>query len=133
MIISENEPIAASVSEAIHTGDIPRLQKLLTDYPELAAARIVGGDGRNDKVSRTLLHVASDWPGHFPNGIDSVAVLIKAGAAVNARIVGPSAETPSIGLQAAVILRCSMLLSMPAQILKHPAQSSPAVRRWTTQ
>lgn len=94
MIISENEPIAASLSKAIHTGDISGLQKLLADHPELAAARLVGDDGRNGKVSRTLLHVATDWPGHFPNGVDSVAVLIKAGAAVNARIVGPSAETP---------------------------------------
>ncbi len=94
MIISENEPIAASLSEAIHNGDIPGLQKLLTDHPELAAARLVGDDGHNGKVSRTLLHVATDWPGHFPNGVESVAVLIKAGAEVNARIVGPSAETP---------------------------------------
>ncbi|MEO5876229.1 MAG: ankyrin repeat domain-containing protein, partial [Streptosporangiaceae bacterium] len=42
----------------------------------------------------TLLHVATDWPGHFPNGAATVAALIEAGADVNARFTGPHTETP---------------------------------------
>jgi ankyrin repeat protein len=45
-------------------------------------------------MSRTLLHVAADWPGHYPNGAATVAALIAAGADVNARFTGPHTETP---------------------------------------
>jgi ankyrin repeat protein len=45
-------------------------------------------------MSRTLLHVATDWPGHFPNGAATVALLIEAGAEVDARFRGPHTETP---------------------------------------
>jgi hypothetical protein len=44
-------------------------------------------------MSRTLLHVATDWPGHFSNGAATVALLVEAGADVNARFRGPHAET----------------------------------------
>jgi ankyrin repeat protein len=43
---------------------------------------------------RFLLHVVTDWPGHFPNGAAVVRVLVAAGADVNARFVGPHNETP---------------------------------------
>jgi uncharacterized protein len=33
---------------------------------------------------RTLLHVAADWPGHFPNGPAVVAALVAAGADIDA-------------------------------------------------
>lgn len=49
---------------------------------------------RNGNVSRSLLHVAADWPGHFPNCAATVATLVQAGAEVNARIAGPHVETP---------------------------------------
>jgi ankyrin repeat protein len=45
-------------------------------------------------MSRTLLHVATDWPGHFPNAPATVAALVAAGADVNARFQGPHEETP---------------------------------------
>ena len=45
-------------------------------------------------MSRTLLHVATDWPGHFPNGAATIAALVEAGADVNARFTGPHTETP---------------------------------------
>jgi uncharacterized protein len=45
-------------------------------------------------MSRTLLHVATDWPGHFPNGAATVAAIVEAGADVNARFRGPHSETP---------------------------------------
>ncbi|WP_230632824.1 ankyrin repeat domain-containing protein [Paenibacillaceae bacterium WGS1546] len=94
VIISENEPLAVTLLEVIRTGDIPGLQKLLTENPGLATARIIGSDMRNGNVSRTLLHVATDWPGHFPNGASTIATLVNAGAEVNTRIAGPHVETP---------------------------------------
>ncbi|MCD1261408.1 ankyrin repeat domain-containing protein [Paenibacillus athensensis] len=94
VIISENEPLAVTLLEVIRTGDIPGLQKLLTENPGLATARIIESDMHNGNVSRTLLHVATDWPGHFPNGASTIATLVKAGAEVNARIAGPNIETP---------------------------------------
>ena len=45
-------------------------------------------------MSRSLLHVVTDWPGHLANGPDSVAALVAAGADVNARFTGPHTETP---------------------------------------
>jgi len=62
------------------------LNRLLTENPSLATARIDG--------TRTLLHVATDWPGHFPNNAATVAALIASGAEVNARFTGQHTETP---------------------------------------
>ncbi|MGI3781802.1 MAG: ankyrin repeat domain-containing protein [Janthinobacterium lividum] len=76
----------------IHAGDGAELLRLLVEHPELAAVRL--GDDDPDGMSRTLLHVATDWPGHFPNGPGSVATLVEAGADVNARFRGPHEETP---------------------------------------
>jgi ankyrin repeat protein len=77
---------ASAAAEAIRHGDLAELKRLLSAHPELATAHIDG--------IRTLLHVATDWPGHFPNGAASVASLIAHGANVNAPAQGPHAETP---------------------------------------
>jgi uncharacterized protein len=90
--IGTEEPLAEAAVEAIHTGDVPALRRLLEENPELATARL--GDDDPDGMSRTLLHVATDWPGHFPNGAATVSALVEAGADVNARFRGPHAETP---------------------------------------
>ena len=45
-------------------------------------------------MTRSLLHVVADWPGHFPNVASTVKVLVDAGADVNARFTGPHTETP---------------------------------------
>lgn len=87
-----DEPLALAVVEAIHGGDVQALQRLLDENPGLAAARL--GDDDPDGMSRTLLHVATDWPGHFPNGSQIAHVLVEAGADVNARFRGPHEETP---------------------------------------
>jgi uncharacterized protein len=84
---------ALAVVEAIRGGDLAGLRRLLAGHPELATARI-GEDGP-DGTTRTLLHVATDWPGHFPNGPATVAALVEAGADVDARFGGGSHdETP---------------------------------------
>jgi ankyrin repeat protein len=76
---------AVAIVKAIQSGDAEALQRQLGDSPDLAAARIVDDRG----VSRTLLHVVADWPGHFPNGPSTVATLIAAGADVNAGVIHP--------------------------------------------
>jgi hypothetical protein len=82
---------AVAVVEAIHTGEVEALKRMLRENPGLATARL-GAD--NSEMTRTLLHVATDWPGHFPNGAATVAALVEAGADVNARFTGPHSETP---------------------------------------
>lgn len=86
------DPLAVAVVDAIQTGDLPALKRLLAENPGLAAARLGSNDAAGE--SRTLLHVAADWPGHFPGGAASVAALIEAGADVNARFAGPHSEAP---------------------------------------
>jgi ankyrin repeat protein len=83
---SIDDPLAIAAVEAIHGGHVEQLQRLLADNPALATARVDG--------SRTLLHVATDWPGHFPNAAASVPALVAAGADVNAAFVGRHTETP---------------------------------------
>lgn len=90
--IDTADPLAVAVVDAIHAGDMPALKKLLAENPNLATARL--GDDKADGMSRSVLHVATDWPGHFPNGPAIVAALIEAGADVNARFRGPHTETP---------------------------------------
>jgi hypothetical protein len=88
--IPADDPRAAAVVSAIHSGDVERLQGLLAKDPDLATARIIDDKG----AGRTLLHIAADWPGHFPNGAKTTAAMIAAGADVNAPMVGPHSETP---------------------------------------
>jgi len=89
--LAADAPLAVAVTEAIRTGDLAALRRLLGEHPDLAAARL--GDDQGGEA-RTLLHVATDWPGHFPNGPAVVAALVEAGADVNAPFVGPHSETP---------------------------------------
>jgi hypothetical protein len=91
--IDPSDPLALAVVEAIRAGDTDGLRRLLDTHPGLAAARI--GDDGPGGTTRSLLHVATDWPGHFPGGPATVAVLVGAGAEVDARFGGGSHdETP---------------------------------------
>jgi ankyrin repeat protein len=77
----ENEP-----AEAIHSGDVAALIVFLSQNPTAVHDRIDG--------QRTLLHVATDWPGHFPNVGQTIAALADRGAELNAPFLGKHAETP---------------------------------------
>ena len=90
--LSTEDPVAVAVVDAIRSGAVPTLRRLLVEHHDLATMRL--GDDDPDGMSRTLLHVATDWPGHFPNGAATVAALVHAGADVNARFRGPHGETP---------------------------------------
>lgn len=85
-------PEAVAVVAAILSGDVDALRGIFRDNPALAGARIVDGRG----VGRTLAHIVADWPGHFPHGAETVAVLAEAGADVDAGVENASghAETP---------------------------------------
>ena len=72
--------------EAIRTGDIDSLNRILEQNPFLVTSRVDG--------QRTLLHVATDWPGHFPNVRATVSALVSHGADVNAAFVGRHSEKP---------------------------------------
>ncbi len=90
--ISTLDPMAIAAVAAIHTGRGEELRQLLAANTDLATARL--GDDDPDGMSRSLLHVATDWPGHFPNIADTIRILVEAGAEVNARFRGPHPETP---------------------------------------
>ena len=90
--MSTSDPVAVAAVGAIRCGSVQELQRLLTEHPELARARL--GDDGVSGMSRSLLHVATDWPGHFPEVAATIALLVDAGADVNARFRGPHEETP---------------------------------------
>ncbi|WP_432993833.1 ankyrin repeat domain-containing protein [Dactylosporangium sp. CA-233914] len=89
LVLGKADPTAVAVVAAIHGGDLEALDRLLAATPALATARI-----RDADAQRSLLHIAADWPGHYPNGAATVALLIAAGADVHERFVGSHAETP---------------------------------------
>lgn len=76
----------AECVEAVRSGHVESLNRLLDENSALATARIDG--------ARTLLHVATDWPGHLPNVWASVEALVAHGADVNAAFLGRHSETP---------------------------------------
>lgn len=79
--------VTAPLIDAIRTGNLALLNQLLTADPTLATTRVDG--------QRTPLHVATDWPGHFPNVRATITLLVQHGADVNARVIGlPHRETP---------------------------------------
>jgi uncharacterized protein len=89
--LSENNPVAVDLTQAIRHGDVAGLTQLLENTPDLARAEVVDQKG----VARSLLHLVADWPGHFPNGAQCVAVLAAAGADLDAVVInGPARETP---------------------------------------
>ncbi len=89
-MLAADDPLAVAATQAVQTGDLETLGRLLAEHPDLATARIGDPDG----MSRTLLHAATDWPGHYPNNAATVRALVAAGADVDARFAGPHRETP---------------------------------------
>jgi uncharacterized protein len=86
-IIETGDPLAVAAVAAIHAGDTARLRQLLAEHPELATATL--GTDSACGMTRSLLHVATDWPGHYPNVADTIAILVAAGADAHARFTGP--------------------------------------------
>jgi hypothetical protein len=90
MILRVEDQLAGEVIRAIKGGDLDSLQRMLAAHSGLSAARI-----KDNRGSKVLLHVVTDWPGFFPNGPSVVKMLISAGADPNARTEGGEfLETP---------------------------------------
>ena len=67
------------------------MRQLLSENTNLDGVSI---RGKENDATRSLLHVVTDWPGHFPNVSETICLLITAGADVNAGIEGADTETP---------------------------------------
>ncbi len=87
-MLPADDPAAQALVGALLAGDVEGLRALLDAHPGLAAERF--GD---ETGSRAALHVATDWPGQLPRVADTIAVLVQAGAAVDARFHGSHRET----------------------------------------
>jgi hypothetical protein len=88
--LDPGDALAIEVTRAIQSGDLETLQRVLREHADLANARIQGRKGG----SRTLLHVATDWPGFFPNAPATARAILGVGADVNATTEGDRPETP---------------------------------------
>jgi ankyrin repeat protein len=95
--IPSDDQTAVELLLAVRAGNVDVIQRLVSDDPTLASARI----GSVAAGSATVLHLPTDWPGYFPNGPQIVRLLINAGADPNARTTsrgnsqpGPGSETP---------------------------------------
>lgn len=90
-MLDHQDPLAVALVQAVRAGDIASLRAILRETPGDAAVSVRDAKG----CSRTLLHVATDWPGYFPHGPAIVEFLIAAGADPNQPVTGaPHAETP---------------------------------------
>jgi ankyrin repeat protein len=89
-VLDADSALAATLTTAIHAGDVTAIRALLAEHPGLSRAWVRGSDG----CERSLLHLLTDWPGHFPHAPAVVSILAEAGADVNARFRGEHAETP---------------------------------------
>jgi uncharacterized protein len=98
----EDDPLAVRVLAAIRGGDVDGLRLRLREEPELATARLTRRSrGPHPDYSYPLIGATTDWPGHFPRVSETIALLVAAGADVNAPAAGPHAETPLHGAASA--------------------------------
>ena len=94
MILRADDQLAGEVIRAIKGGDLDSLQRMFAAHPGLPAARI-----KDDRGSKTLLHVVTDWPGFFPNGPTVVKMLVTAGSDPMGRTEGARNEGGETPLQ----------------------------------
>jgi hypothetical protein len=97
MRLPSNDPLAMKLVEAIQKGSIAELGSLLNGTPGLARAIILERSkacGSTESCGRSLLHIATDWPGNFPEVAQTIKLLVGFGAEVQARFIGKHEETP---------------------------------------
>jgi len=81
-------PTHEAAIAAVRGGDLQTLGDLLRSNEDLATARLARQQGR------TLLHIATDWPGHYPEVASTIAALVAAGADPSRPCLGKHPETP---------------------------------------
>lgn len=84
--LEAGDPRADSLTRAIREGDVEGLKAILEDDTTLASVWIV--DPADTSKFRSPLHVATDWPGHFPRVRETIAALVESGADVDAAFIG---------------------------------------------
>lgn len=89
LTLQGDSPAAIAPLFAVRGGDLEEVKRVISDAPELATARFSARGGTS-----TALHLVADWPGYFPNGPQTVHLLIDAGADPNAATTPGPAETP---------------------------------------
>jgi uncharacterized protein len=97
MRIPSSDPVASELIQLIRLGKIGELGATLTAKPGLVQATILERSlacGSTEFTGRSLLHIATDWPGHFPSVDQTIKLLVELGADVNARFIGKHQETP---------------------------------------
>ena len=90
----DTEPFGERVVEAIQAGDLGALRGLLDERPDLVTVRIANS---RDNALRSLLHIATDWPVHFPKARETIAMFVAAVVAVadvDDACDGPHSEAP---------------------------------------
>ncbi|MFG2988023.1 ankyrin repeat domain-containing protein [Streptomyces sp. NPDC048257] len=90
--LAAGDPVAVAVTAAIRGGDLSGLRGLLDAHPGLAVVTIVRSGAAAG--GRSLLHIATDWPGHYPGTAEVIRTLVAAGTDPGARFVGAHTETP---------------------------------------
>lgn len=91
LTLEPGDGLAVALTNAIRSGDVESLRRLLAENHGLASARITGNDGG----ARTPLHVVADFPGYFPCAPQIVELLIAEGADPSAPThVDLPSETP---------------------------------------
>lgn len=88
-LLAPTDPDAVELVAAITGGQPDRLRRALARRPHLARAAV--GDAQQ---ARSCLHLATDWPGHFPEVATTIRLLVAAGADVDAPFVGTHRERP---------------------------------------
>lgn len=91
--LPHRDPTALQLTQAIQSGDLQTLERMLHERPELAVVHMIGRHGIEGGWG-TPLHAATDWPGYFPAAPATVALLLEAGADPNDDTGGSTPETP---------------------------------------
>ena len=89
MRLSFKSSLSQLLIEYIKKGKVSALHDLFINKPALAHCRIV--DSKSHE--RTLLHIVTDWPGHYPHHVEVIHLLASFQVDINAPFVGPHKET----------------------------------------
>jgi hypothetical protein len=97
MRIPSTDALAIELVQLIRNGKLVELTAMLAKKPNLVQAIILERSpacGSSEFTGRSLLHLATDWPGHFPAVAQTIKLLLELGADPNVRFIGRHRETP---------------------------------------